>query len=63
MPYLASYMRKYSYESDLSNADLIIVVTSWGLVQGLILPIGGTLVTSIGVKGYRLGPLTRPRST
>ncbi|XP_059080898.1 uncharacterized protein LOC131878793 [Tigriopus californicus] len=52
MPYMVSYMRKYSADDkeDLNYSTFIIVQSAFGVTQGCVLPIGSVLVRAIGVK-------------
>ena len=52
MTYLVSYMRANGDPSmaNLTQADFVIVQSTWGMTQGVVMPLSGFLIEFIGPK-------------
>jgi len=47
--YMSSYMRQHS-SPNITNIDIAVVQFTWGMTQGLVMPLSGFLITAIGKK-------------
>jgi hypothetical protein len=47
MPYMVSYMRRYS-EDKPTYGDFVAVLAAWGVTQGLVQLFAGPIVKRIG---------------
>ena len=52
MTYLVSYMRASGSPSvaNLTQADFVVVQSTWGMTQGVVMPLSGFLIEFIGPK-------------
>ena len=52
MTYLVSYMRAHGAASqqNLTQSDFVIVQSTWGMTQGVVMPLSGFLIEFIGPK-------------
>ena len=52
MTYLVSYMRVHGAASqqNLTQSDFVIVQSTWGMTQGVVMPLSGFLIEFIGPK-------------
>ena len=48
--YMTSYMRQYSESPDVTNTGFVVVQSTWGATQGVVMPLSGFLVNVIGQK-------------
>jgi len=49
MTYMVSYMRQHG-SPDLTYADFVVVQSTWGMTQGVVMPLSGFLIEWIGPK-------------
>ena len=48
--YMTSYMRQHSESPDVTNTEFVVVQSTWGMTQGVVMPLSGFLVNIIGQK-------------
>ena len=49
MTYLVSYMRHHG-SPNLTYTDFVVVQSTWGMTQGVVMPLSGFLIEFIGAK-------------
>ena len=49
MTYMVSYMRHHG-SPDLTYADFVVVHSTWGITQGIFMPLAGFVIEFIGAK-------------
>ena len=49
MPYMVSYMRANG-SPNLTYSDFVVVQSTWGMTQGVVMPLSGFLIELIGPK-------------
>ena len=47
--YMTSYMRQH-VSSDITDTDFVVVQSTWGMTQGVVMPLSGFLINAIGQK-------------
>ena len=47
--YMTSYMRQHS-SPDITDTDFVVVQSTWGMTQGVVMPLSGFLINAIGQK-------------
>ena len=50
MTYMVSYMRYHGYSPSMTYTDFMIVQSTWGMTQGVIMPFSGFIISVIGEK-------------
>ena len=50
MTYMVSYMRFYGSSPSMTYTDFMIVQSTWGMTQGVIMPFSGFIIAVIGEK-------------
>ena len=50
MTYMVSYMRYHGYSPGMTYTDFMIVQSTWGMTQGVIMPFSGFIIGVIGEK-------------
>ena len=48
--YMTSYMRQHSESPDVTNTEFVVVQSTWGMTQGVVMPLSGFLINAIGPK-------------
>ena len=48
--YMTSYMRQHSESPNVTNTEFVVVQSTWGMTQGVVMPLSGFLVNIIGQK-------------
>ena len=48
--YMTSYMRQHSESPDVTNTEFVVVQSTWGMTQGVVMPLSGFLINVIGQK-------------
>ena len=48
--YMTSYMRQNSESPNVTNTEFVVVQSTWGMTQGVVMPFSGFLVNVIGQK-------------
>ena len=47
--YMTSYMRQHG-SPDITDTDFVVVQSTWGMTQGVVMPLSGFLINAIGQK-------------
>ena len=46
---MTSYMRQHG-SPDITDTDFVVVQSTWGMTQGVVMPLSGFLINAIGQK-------------
>ena len=58
MTYMASYMRYYGNAPNITYTEFMIVQSTWGMTQGIVMPFSGFIIGLIGEKTSMLAGAT-----